>query len=123
MVGVTPGSPAFQDLVDWECYGCGRLNEHGLHIKSSWEGDEVVCRWQPQPFHVGLPGRLQGGLIATVLICHAVWTATATACRAEQRDIAEPMGFAFSTTSLALDFLSPAPVDRLLTVRSRVTAI
>ena len=23
------GQP-FQDLVDWHCYGCGRLNEHGL---------------------------------------------------------------------------------------------
>lgn len=25
------------------CYGCGRLNEHGLHIRSAWDGDETVC--------------------------------------------------------------------------------
>jgi acyl-coenzyme A thioesterase PaaI-like protein len=114
---------AFQDLVDWQCYGCGRLNEQGLQIKSRWDGDDVVCRWQAQPFHVGLPGRLQGGVIATAIICHAVWTATATACRDEGIDIAEPMDFAYSTTSLALEFLAPTAVDAVMTLRARVTAL
>ena len=113
----------FQNLVDWQCYGCGRLNEHGLQIKSQWEGDEVVCRWQAQPFHVGLPGRLQGGVIATAIICHALWTATATACRNERVAIEEPMPFAYSTTSLRIEFLEPIPVDGHLTLRARVTAI
>jgi len=113
----------FQDLVDWHCYGCGRLNEHGLQIKSQWEGDEVVCQWQAQPFHVGLPGRLQGGVIVTAIICHALWTATATACRNEHVAIEEPMPFAYSTTSLKVEFLEPTPVDGHLTLRARVTAI
>jgi len=113
----------FQDLVDWHCYGCGRSNEHGLQIKSRWDGDEVVCRWQPQPFHVGLPGWLQGGVIATVIICHALWTATATACRDEGIAIEEPMPFAYGTTSLQLDLLEPIPVDELVTLRAQVTAI
>ena len=116
-------SPPFQDLVDWHCYGCGRLNEHGLHIKSQWDGDEVVCRWQAEPFHVGLPGRLQGGVIATAIICHALWTATATACRNEGTQIEEPMGFAYSTTSVQLEFLAPVPVDGLMTLRARVITI
>ena len=30
------------------CYGCGHLNEHGLHVKSAWEGDEVVARFRPK---------------------------------------------------------------------------
>jgi hypothetical protein len=25
------------------CYGCGRLNDEGLKIKSYWEGEESVC--------------------------------------------------------------------------------
>ena len=107
----------FQDLVDWHCYGCGRSNDHGLQIKSRWESDEVVCRWQPQPYHVGLPGWLQGGVLATVIVCHALWTATATACRDEGIAIEEPMPFAYSTTSLQLDFLEPIPVDGLVTLR------
>jgi acyl-coenzyme A thioesterase PaaI-like protein len=116
-------SNSFQDLVDWQCYGCGRLNEHGFHIKSQWEGDDVVCRWRAQPYHVGLPGRLQGGVIATAIICHALWTATATACRNEGIAIAEPMPFAYSTTSLTIDFHEPIPVDGLMTLRAHVTSI
>jgi acyl-coenzyme A thioesterase PaaI-like protein len=103
--------------------GCGRLNEHGFQIKSQWGGDAIVCRWQPQPFHVGLPGRLQGGVIATAIICHSLWAATATACRDDGIAIEEPMPFAYSTTSLTLDFLEPIPIDTLVTLRAHVTAI
>ncbi len=113
----------FQDLVDWHCYGCGRLNEHGLQIKSRWDGDDVVCEWQAEPFHVGLAGRLQGGVIATAIICHAVWTATATACRRDGIEIEEPMRFAYSTVSLKLEFLAPTAVDSVLTLRARMTAL
>ena len=37
---------AFQDYYPDQtnyCYGCGRLNEYGLQIKSYWDGDEAVC--------------------------------------------------------------------------------
>src|SRR5690348_8187232 len=33
---------ALQDLYPEDfsyCYGCGRLNSHGLHVKSEWLGD------------------------------------------------------------------------------------
>jgi hypothetical protein len=43
-------SKAVQDCYPEEfahCYGCGRLNEHGLKIKSYWEGEESICRYQP----------------------------------------------------------------------------
>src|SRR5262245_41856509 len=104
--GIGMHAPPFQDAVDWRCYGCGRLNDHGLQIKSHWENDEVVCRWQANPAHVGLPGRVQGGGIATAIVCHSLWTATATACRNEGIEIKEPMSFAYSTTSLNLEFLA-----------------
>jgi acyl-coenzyme A thioesterase PaaI-like protein len=114
------GSRPFQDLVDWQCYGCGRLNQHGLRIKSHWEGDEVVCRWRPEPFHAGHPGRLQGGVIATAVICHAVWAATAAAHRKEGKEIREPLEYSYSTTSLKLDLLKPTPIEGTLTLRARV---
>jgi acyl-coenzyme A thioesterase PaaI-like protein len=113
--------PAFQDLVDWQCYGCGRLNEHGLRIKSYWEGDDVVCHWTPRPYHVGHPGRLQGGLIATIVICHDVWAVTAAAYRNEVRKIQEPLDFTYATTSLKLDLLKPVPIESVLTFRAKVT--
>src|SRR5260221_11671795 len=116
-------SQPFQDRVDWHCFGCGRLNDHGLQIKSHWDGDDVVCRWRAEPFHVGLPGRVQGGVIATTIICHALWTATATACRNEGTEIREPMSFAYSTTSLQLEFLAPVPAYGLMPLRALVTVI
>src|SRR5919197_3744419 len=105
-----PVAVPFQDLVEWACYGCGRSNENGFQIKSYWEGDDVVCRWRPKPFHVGLPGRLQGGVVATAVICHALWTATTTAHRKEGIEMREPLAFAYSTTSLMLQFLEPIPL-------------
>lgn len=41
-------SDAFQDHwpdIAANCWGCGRNNEHGLQIKSHWDGDEAVCVW------------------------------------------------------------------------------
>ena len=49
------------------CYGCGKLNEHGYQIKSYWEGDETVCRFQPKPYHTAFPGYVYGGLIASLI--------------------------------------------------------
>jgi len=29
------------------CYGCGRRNEQGLHIRSHWDGDDTVAVLTP----------------------------------------------------------------------------
>ena len=58
-------TPAFQDLYPdhWaHCYGCGRLNEHGLKIRSFWDGDETVAAIVPRPHHTAIPGFVYGGL-------------------------------------------------------------
>ena len=31
------------------CYGCGRLNHAGHQIKTYWDGDETLTRFQPEP--------------------------------------------------------------------------
>lgn len=31
------------------CYGYGRLNAHGLHVKSEWHEKESIARFQPAP--------------------------------------------------------------------------
>ena len=69
---------AIQDYYPEEiavCYGCGRLNENGLQIKSYWEGDESVCRFKPRPYHTAFPGYAYGGLVASLIDCHATGTA------------------------------------------------
>jgi hypothetical protein len=61
---------AFQDHYKDElsvCYGCGRLNPHGLQIKSFWDGDETVCRFTPKAYHTAIEGYVYGGLIASLV--------------------------------------------------------
>jgi len=117
---------AFQDYYPDEvsyCYGCGRLNEHGLQIKSYWEGDEAVCRYQPRPYHTAVPGYVYGGLIASLIDCHGTGTAAAAAYRAENRPMDSEPPFRFVTGSLHVDFLKPTPMGPELVLRGRVKEI
>jgi hypothetical protein len=81
---------AFQDFYPDElshCYGCGRLNKHGLQIKSYWDGEETVAVFEPRAYHSGISGYVYGGLIASIIDCHCIGTASAAAHRSENRDM------------------------------------
>ncbi len=117
---------AFQDYYPDNlatCYGCGRLNEHGLQIKSYWEGDEAVCRYAPRPYHTALPGYVYGGLIASLIDCHGTGTAAAAAYRAEGRAMDTEPPHRFVTASLHVDYLKPTPIEGPLELRSQVKEI
>ena len=64
------------------CYGCGRLNAHGLHVKTTWTGQEGVAHFRPRPEHIAIPGFVYGGLIASLIDCHGIGTAAAAAMSA-----------------------------------------
>ena len=111
-----------QDILKVRCFGCGALNDHGLRIKSVWAGEDLVCRWRAEPFHIGYPGHVYGGTIASVVDCHAIWTAMATLCRDTDHDIANgPPPFAFVTGKLSISYLKPMAIDREMELRARVT--
>jgi len=57
------------------CFGCGPANEKGLRIKSFAQGDELVARWTPSPWHEAFTGMLNGGIIGALLDCHSNWAA------------------------------------------------
>jgi len=114
---------AFQDHYPdslSHCYGCGRLNENGLQIKSYWNGEESVCVFQPRPYHTAIPGFVYGGLIASLIDCHATGTASAAAYRAEGREMGTEPPLRFVTASLHVDYLKPTPIDGELELRGRV---
>lgn len=112
---------ALQDVIKVQCFGCGALNERGLQIKSHWDGGEVVCRWRPEPFHIGHPGIVYGGAIACVVDCHSIWTALATCCRDNGLELeAGNLPFAFVTGKLSVTYLKPAAIEHELEVRARV---
>jgi acyl-coenzyme A thioesterase PaaI-like protein len=117
---------AFQDYYSDAtsyCYGCGRLNEHGLQIKSYWEGEEAVCRFEPRPYHTAIPGYVYGGLIASLIDCHSTGTAAAAAYRAEERPLDSDPPLRYVTASLHVDYLRPTPIDAVLTIRAQVKEI
>ena len=78
----------FQDY--WKhnkCWGCGN-NEHGLQIKSYWEGDVSICVWEPHKHHMAGPvDVLNGGIISSVIDCHAVGSAIANEYKIDGREL------------------------------------
>lgn len=118
---------AFQDYYRDEgshCYGCGRLNDDGLKIKSYWgDNGQTVCRFTPSPYHIALPGYVYGGLIASIIDCHGTGTASAAAYRAENRPIDSDPPLRFVTASLHVDYLEPTPLGVTLELYGRVAEI
>lgn len=117
---------AFQDYYPDSlsyCYGCGRLNEHGLKIKTYWDGDETVTVYQPRPYHTAIPGYVYGGLIASIIDCHGTGTAAAAAYRYEGRQMNSQPPLRFVTAALRVDYLQPTPLGVPLEVRGRTKEI
>jgi acyl-coenzyme A thioesterase PaaI-like protein len=105
------------------CYGCGRLNEFGLQIKSYWDGDETVCTVQPQPYHLAIPGYVYGGFIASIIDCHGTGSAAAAAHRTEGSEMDTDPPFRFVTAALHVDYLRPTPLGLPLEVRGIIKEI
>ena len=117
---------AFQDYYPDElshCYGCGRLNEHGMKIKSYWDGEESVCIHEPKSYYIAIPGYVYGGLIASLIDCHGTGTAAAAKYRAENREMDTLPPIRFLTASLHVDYLLPTPLGGPIEVRGRVKEI
>jgi acyl-coenzyme A thioesterase PaaI-like protein len=114
---------AFQDYYDEffsQCYGCGRLNQHGLKIKSYWDGEESICSFDPKPYHTAMSGYVYGGLIASVIDCHATGTAAAATYRYEGRQLGTEPNLRYVTASLHVDYLKPTPIDAPMKLRAKI---
>ncbi len=117
---------AIQDTYPDEsahCYGCGRLNDHGLHLRTFWDEEETVTRYTPAAWHIAIPGYVNGGLLASLLDCHGTGTAAAAVYRAEGREPGTPPAHRFVTASLKVNFLKPTPLGPALEARGRARSI
>lgn len=113
---------AIQDLYPEDlahCYGCGRLNEAGLHIRTVWESGEGVARFTPEAQHVAVPGYVYGGLLASLVDCHGVGTASAAFMEAAGQVPGRDPSPRFVTASLRVDFVKPTPLGEELVLRAR----
>ena len=105
------------------CFGCGYENPYGLKITSFWENDECVCIWKPEKKHQGWPGLTCGGIISTLIDCHCMASAMATAIRNENRALGTKPEYRFASGTLNIKFLKPTPILTSLTWRAKVVNI
>jgi acyl-coenzyme A thioesterase PaaI-like protein len=105
------------------CYGCGRLNDEGHHIRSFWDGDEAVCHFMPEAKHISIPGYVYGGLLASLIDCHGTGTAAAAGYRAEHRSMDSEPALRYLTAALRVDYVQPTPLGVMLEVRARVKEV
>lgn len=105
------------------CYGCGRLNEHGLHVRSDWDGNETVAVLTPRPHHTAIPGYVYGGLIASFIDCHGTGSAALAGYRAAGREPGSDPPLRFVTASLKVDYLKPTPIGVPLEARGAIVEV
>lgn len=105
---------AFQDGMPFNhCWGCGADNPDGFQLKSYWEGEQAVATWRPRPQYMAGPEHvLNGGVISTLIDCHAICTAVADGYRREERPIGEGETIWYVTGTLEVTFLKPTPIDQ-----------
>jgi acyl-coenzyme A thioesterase PaaI-like protein len=97
----------YADDYAW-CYGCGRLNNDGLKLRTGWDDDQTITMYAPRPEHTAIPGFVYGGLIASLIDCHGTGSASLALHRKnghEPGDGVEPPRFV--TASLKIDFIKP----------------
>ncbi|HLR22681.1 MAG TPA: PaaI family thioesterase [Pseudogracilibacillus sp.] len=113
----------YEEDFAW-CYGCGRLNQEGLHLRTGWHGDETVTIYSPRKEHTAIPGFVYGGLLASLIDCHGTGSASLALHRKNghepSENVAPPR---FVTGSLHIDFMKPTPQDIPLKAVGKVEEI
>lgn len=107
---------AIQDTYPFDarhCYGCGRLNEEGLQIKTRLHGDTTLTIFEPWPQHTAFEGVAYGGLIASVIDCHSAGTAAIFTMVDAGAIVGSEPSPRFVTAHLEVDFLAPTPLARM----------
>lgn len=71
-------APVINDgAVDHWCFGCGNLNDYGLHLRFRVHGaDGVWAELTPTRRHEGYLGMAHGGILATILDEAMSWAVT-----------------------------------------------
>lgn len=96
---------------DHDCFGCSATNPAGLALVYEQIGPAAVrTTWTPQAHHVGAPGVVHGGILATAIDETLGWT-----CHAVLGDSTRVV-----TAELSLQYRRPVVVGRPVEVRGEV---
>jgi acyl-coenzyme A thioesterase PaaI-like protein len=114
---------AIQDLYadDFShCFGCGNRNPRGHRLQSYAKGTDVVAYFTPQPEHMSVPGFVYGGLLASLVDCHAMAAAAARFHQDAGLSLEEGPVPRFVTAALRVNYLKPTPLGPELEIRGTV---
>lgn len=115
----TPVQAAWNEL---DCFGCGPANDHGIGLESYLDenGDRLVATVEPEPkFTSGAENVAYGGYVASLIDCHAVWTAITFGHQAAGAPISA-RAMEYVTSELHVDFKQPTPLDEPIHVEGRI---
>lgn len=119
---MTQNSKYFQDHIQGNvCFGCGNDNHEGLQIKSYWDGDTSICKWTSEEKYHGWKNILNGGVLATLIDCHTMCTASAHAYKLEGRSYGSSPDYKYATGTLTVKYLKPTPNDKPIELRAKVS--
>ena len=107
------------------CYGCGRLNKDGHHIKTYWDIDTggTYAVFHPRPYHTGMPGFVYGGLLASLIDCHGTGSASAAMYHSLGESYDAKPGHRFVTGTLSVRFIKPTPLGPPIELRGEIKEI
>ena len=125
--------PSLQDSIPWSyCFGCGPANPKGLHVRSYADDGpdgqgQYLCHFTPEEHHAAGPRHfVNGGIIATIIDCHCVFSAVADAAVRQgvpldfEEGKAPPLWYA--TASLEVQYLRPTPMGEKCELRASVVS-
>ena len=117
---------AIQDYYEDEfavCYGCGRLNKDGLHLKTFLVNDETISKHKPKENKTAINGIVYGGLLASLIDCHGTGSASAFYAKENGIELKKYNAPRFVTGNLNVSYLKPTPLDRELTLKGKLKEI
>ncbi|MFA8436611.1 MAG: PaaI family thioesterase [Marinifilaceae bacterium] len=106
-----------------QCYGCGRLNEHGYQLKTVWDGEETLTRFTPKEYHTAIPGSVYGGLLASLIDCHGTGSAALALAKAQGLELKDFNAPRCVTGSLQVSYRKPTPIDCSLEIRGTIKEV
>ncbi len=119
---------AIQDLypeTHSHCFGCGRSNQEGWHLKSYLAGDKTLAHFTPESqYSGGVPGHLYGGAVASLLDCHGTASAAAFRYLQSNSDLTDSSKIQrHITAQLNVKYIAPTPMGVELTIAGELISI
>lgn len=114
--------PSLQERYapEGRCFGCGQANASGLRIRSHEAPDgSVVATWVPRSEREVFAGFVNGGILGTLLDCHANWTTIAALISQDGLTVAPSS----VTAELSVRFRRPTPLGAPVHLVGRVVEL